>query len=132
MNDAYFLSYNSNHPTGRAVKEAQPPVIKEEKNTLIASVFNPTQLEYLQKKVTKPTTPEPPVPIPVPESDENKRFSISVMGPRPTHRAEFKTRGKHLVKKVLVAACKTFGLDYEKCVVVPFVCCVSLIDSAIS
>ncbi|KAJ7494450.1 hypothetical protein B0H11DRAFT_1911022 [Mycena galericulata] len=44
-------------------------------------------------------------------SDTDERFKVSVTGPRPGHKAEFTTRGGHLVRKVLKGVCKTFKLD---------------------
>ncbi|KAF7353760.1 Zn(2)-C6 fungal-type domain-containing protein [Mycena venus] len=43
--------------------------------------------------------------------DADERFKVYVSGPRPEHRAEFMTRGGHLVKKVLSGVCRTFDLD---------------------
>ena len=36
----------------------------------------------------------------------------------PEGRSLFKTRGRHMVSKVLMQACRTFGIEqqYEKCV----------------
>jgi len=38
-------------------------------------------------------------------------FEICILGPQPSQAAQFKTRGKHPVRKVLQAAYKAFGLD---------------------
>lgn len=46
--------------------------------------------------------------------DPEARFNVIIRGPGPDQEAEFKTRGKHLVKKVLAGACKTFQLDFAK------------------
>ncbi|KXN87077.1 Programmed cell death protein 6 [Leucoagaricus sp. SymC.cos] len=48
---------------------------------------------------TKPTRPEVPAP--------EERFQVRIEGPHPDQHAEIKTRGKHLVKKVLAAGYKT-------------------------
>jgi hypothetical protein len=45
--------------------------------------------------------------------DPEARYTVIINGP-PDQEAEFKTRGKHLVKKVLAGACKTFGLDLAR------------------
>ncbi|KAL0572087.1 hypothetical protein V5O48_009881 [Marasmius crinis-equi] len=42
------------------------------------------------------------------------RFKIFITGPKKTHRAEFMTKERHKIKKVLMGACKTFSLDPEK------------------
>ncbi|KAF8901919.1 hypothetical protein CPB84DRAFT_1777017 [Gymnopilus junonius] len=47
----------------------------------------------------------------LPASDD-PRFEIVITGPDNSS-AHFKTRGKHPVRKVLAAACKTFGIKYE-------------------
>ena len=44
------------------------------------------------------------------------RFEITIIGPQ-NETAQFKTRGGHPVRKVLAAACRTFGIKYERCVV---------------
>ena len=46
--------------------------------------------------------------------DAEARFHVIIHGPKEDDEAEFKTRGKHAVKKVIATACKTFGLDYTK------------------
>ncbi|KAF5355101.1 hypothetical protein D9756_005771 [Leucocoprinus leucothites] len=56
--------------------------------------------------------PKPSVRVPSPE----ERFQVRVEGPEFDQHAEIKTRGKHPVKKVLAAVCKTFSLDYERAV----------------
>ena len=43
------------------------------------------------------------------------RFEITIIGPQ-NEIAQFKTRGGHPVRKVLAAACRTFGIKYERCV----------------
>ncbi|KAJ7491109.1 hypothetical protein FB451DRAFT_1552634 [Mycena latifolia] len=46
---------------------------------------------------------------------EEERFNVLVSGPRSDHKErEFKTRGGHLVRKVLDGACKTFELDANR------------------
>lgn len=50
-----------------------------------------------------------------PSSSADERFQVSINGPDLDQTAEIKTRGKHLVRKVLAAVCKTFNLDYERC-----------------
>jgi len=55
-----------------------------------------------------------PVPQIQPTADDaDPRFEISIIGPEPDQSACFKTRGKHPVRKVLQAACRTFGVDYN-------------------
>ncbi|EKM76003.1 hypothetical protein AGABI1DRAFT_116072 [Agaricus bisporus var. burnettii JB137-S8] len=49
-----------------------------------------------------------------PSSSADERFQVSINGPDLDQTAEIKTRGKHLVRKVLAAVCKTFNLDYER------------------
>lgn len=44
-----------------------------------------------------------------------ERFQVRITA-HTDQNAEIKTRGKHLVKKVLAAVCKTFGLDYDRLV----------------
>ncbi|ESK95267.1 hypothetical protein Moror_4025 [Moniliophthora roreri MCA 2997] len=39
------------------------------------------------------------------------RFKVYIEGPKKRHRAEFMTKSRHTVKKVLAGACKTFRLD---------------------
>ncbi|KAF8191539.1 hypothetical protein K438DRAFT_1830690 [Mycena galopus ATCC 62051] len=46
-------------------------------------------------------------------SVKDERFKVYISGPRPEHKAEFMTRGGHVVRKVLAGACKTFDLDLE-------------------
>lgn len=52
-------------------------------------------------------------------SQPDPRFEITIISPE-NEAAQFKTRGGHPVRKVLAAACKTFGIKYERCVVVIF------------
>ncbi|KAG7093884.1 hypothetical protein E1B28_007523 [Marasmius oreades] len=52
------------------------------------------------------------------------RFKIYICGPHPDHRAEFMTKARHVLRKVLLGACRTFKLDpkrscLEQLVVVP-------------
>lgn len=59
---------------------------------------------------------EPVKPIasaPPSQPEEDPRFEISIVGPQ-NEIAQFKTRGKHPVRKVLAAACKTFDVKYER------------------
>ncbi|KAF8815970.1 hypothetical protein BYT27DRAFT_6482472 [Phlegmacium glaucopus] len=63
-----------------------------------------------QVKSAIPATPAPPPP---PPPEEDPRFEITIIGPQ-NESAQFKTRGKHPVRKVLAAACKTFGIKYEQ------------------
>jgi hypothetical protein len=51
---------------------------------------------------------------PRPSSTVDEGFQITVSGP-DDQTAEIKTRGKHLIRKVLVAVCKTFDLNYDRC-----------------
>ena len=53
---------------------------------------------------------------PATQSEEDPCFEI---GPQ-NESAQFKTRGKHPVRKVLAAACKTFGVKYEQCVLLSY------------
>ncbi|KAJ6620373.1 hypothetical protein B0H10DRAFT_2022628 [Mycena sp. CBHHK59/15] len=46
-------------------------------------------------------------------SDGDQRFKVFISGPKSEHKAEFMTRGGHLVRKVLGGACKTFKLDSQ-------------------
>ncbi|KAJ7885420.1 hypothetical protein B0H13DRAFT_2535963 [Mycena leptocephala] len=46
-------------------------------------------------------------------SDTDERFKVYIEGPLPHHKADFMTRGGHLVRKVLSGVCKTFELDIE-------------------
>jgi hypothetical protein len=65
-------------------------------------------------EVTPPKYSEKVKPIaPVPQPEEDPRFEVTIIGPQDES-AQFKTRGKHPVRKVLAAACKTFGIDYER------------------
>ncbi|KIY51473.1 hypothetical protein FISHEDRAFT_70705 [Fistulina hepatica ATCC 64428] len=67
---------------------------------------------------------EPPAPLPprqeevAPSSSqptaEDPRFKITVEGPGQDDRGEFNTRGGHAVRKVLMGACRTFGLDHHR------------------
>ncbi|KAJ7253382.1 hypothetical protein B0H12DRAFT_1219225 [Mycena haematopus] len=43
----------------------------------------------------------------------DERFKVHIKGPRPGDKAEFMTRGGHIVGKVLAGACKTFNLDID-------------------
>jgi len=47
------------------------------------------------------------------DEGEDPRFEIYIMGPEDQG-AQFKTRGRHPVRKVLQAACKAFELDYDR------------------
>ncbi|KAK7035848.1 Zn(2)-C6 fungal-type domain-containing protein [Favolaschia claudopus] len=49
-----------------------------------------------------------------PASEKDERFKVSITGPRPGQKAEFVTRGGHLVRKVLGGVCKTFNLDIDR------------------
>jgi hypothetical protein len=53
-------------------------------------------------------------------SDTDERFKVYIEGPLPHHKADFMTRGGHLVRKVLSGVCKTFELDIEQFVSRPF------------
>jgi hypothetical protein len=55
--------------------------------------------------------------------DPDARYNVFISGPGPDQEAEFKTRGKHLVKKVLAGACKTFDLDLAR-----YVLCCSAVE----
>jgi hypothetical protein len=69
---------------------------------------------------------KPAIPVPAAsQSDEDPCFEITIIGPK-NETAQFKTRGKHPVRKVLAAACKTFGIKYERCVVSIVLFCLSL------
>ncbi|KAF5322351.1 hypothetical protein D9619_002204 [Psilocybe cf. subviscida] len=46
-------------------------------------------------------------------ADNDPRFEITILGPESYQVAQFKTRGKHPVRKVLAAACKLFEVDYN-------------------
>ncbi|KAJ6500678.1 hypothetical protein C8R45DRAFT_1092753 [Mycena sanguinolenta] len=46
-------------------------------------------------------------------SDPEERFKVHVTGPKPDNKAEFMTRGGHLVRKVLAGVCKNFDLDID-------------------
>ncbi|KAF8885944.1 hypothetical protein BD779DRAFT_1531640 [Infundibulicybe gibba] len=54
--------------------------------------------------LTTPPAADPP---------KDLRFKIYISGPASPHHAEFMTRGAHPVRKVLSAACKTFGVEYN-------------------
>ena len=41
---------------------------------------------------------------------------MHISGQYPDQEAEFKTRGGHLVKKVLAGACQNFGIDVDESV----------------
>ncbi|KAG6880093.1 hypothetical protein C0992_006367 [Termitomyces sp. T32_za158] len=43
-----------------------------------------------------------------------KRFMVTVYGPRNGQGADFRTRGGHKIRKVLESACKTFQLPFER------------------
>jgi hypothetical protein len=45
--------------------------------------------------------------------EEDDRFRIVIRGPEPNQKAEFQTRSRHLVRKVMIGACKTFDVDYH-------------------
>jgi hypothetical protein len=60
-----------------------------------------------------------------PQPASDPRFEITITSPQ-NEAAQFKTRGGHPVRKVLAAACKTFGIEYERCVVVIFSLCFNL------
>ncbi|KAG5643199.1 hypothetical protein DXG03_001360 [Asterophora parasitica] len=44
----------------------------------------------------------------------DERFAVTIEGPCSDQAAEFKTRGKHGVRKVLASVCKTFNVDPER------------------
>ncbi|KIK61036.1 hypothetical protein GYMLUDRAFT_43129 [Collybiopsis luxurians FD-317 M1] len=57
-------------------------------------------------------------------SDYDPRFRVTIYGPGEDEKAEFMTRKKHTIKKVLAGACKSFGIDptrakLQQIVVVP-------------
>lgn len=54
---------------------------------------------------------------PAAQPEEDPRFEITIISPQ-NETAQFKTRGKHPVRKVLAAACKTFDIKYERYVLV--------------
>ncbi|KAJ7184472.1 hypothetical protein C8R46DRAFT_1343547 [Mycena filopes] len=58
-------------------------------------------------------------------SDSDERFKVFVTGPGPNDRAEFMTRGRHLVGKVLGGVCRTFKLDAERA---KLMLCISMPD----
>ncbi|KAF8161609.1 hypothetical protein B0H34DRAFT_796368 [Crassisporium funariophilum] len=68
----------------------------------------PSEDETFKRKGKSPYKPQ------AASVEEDPRFEIAIMGPNPEHFAQFKTRGKHPVRKVLAAACKTFNVNYER------------------
>lgn len=67
-----------------------------------------------QRSVRKEKEPVTFNAKPTNDEVEDPRFEIYIMGPQPSQAAQFKTRGRHPVRKVLQAACKAFGLDYDR------------------
>jgi len=67
-------------------------------------VVKPSQLPSASSRITV---------IGEPGSKDEERFTVTIIGPYEEQQAEFKTRGKHTIKKVLAAACRTFELDYD-------------------
>ncbi|KAL0949349.1 hypothetical protein HGRIS_009419 [Hohenbuehelia grisea] len=58
------------------------------------------------QSLSQSIAPEPPV--------EDQRFRVTIFSPSGEH-AEFMTRGRHTVQKVLSGACKRFKLNYDSC-----------------
>ena len=73
-----------------------------------------TPLKSALKRSTSQRSVRTLNPKPTGDEDEDPRFEIYIMGPQPSQAAQFKTRGRHPVRKVLQAACKAFGLDYDR------------------
>ncbi|KIM36883.1 hypothetical protein M413DRAFT_448816 [Hebeloma cylindrosporum] len=81
---------------------------QEERSPLKSALkHSPSQRSVRKDKEpvnSKPTTDE----------GEDPRFEIYITGPQPGQAAQFKTRGRHPVRKVLQAACKAFEIDYQR------------------
>ncbi|KAJ3507167.1 hypothetical protein NLJ89_g6461 [Agrocybe chaxingu] len=84
-----------------------PPVVTN------AEFPKPVKKEKISHAVPSPAveTSSPRKAAASAQSDD--RFEITINGPAPNQSAQFKTRGKHVVKKVLAAACKTFDIDEQ-------------------
>jgi len=80
------------------------PVVKKEKMTQPM----PSNIRDVQRPDGNPQKN-----LKAPPSSDDPRFEITITGPDSLI-AQFKTRGKHPIRKVLAAACKTFDIDYER------------------
>jgi hypothetical protein len=49
-----------------------------------------------------------------PGVDEDDRFNVIIIGPDDDQSTQFILRGKHSVRKVLVAACHNFDIDPQR------------------
>ncbi|TRM68776.1 hypothetical protein BD626DRAFT_471808 [Schizophyllum amplum] len=84
------------------------------------SKFRPAvvaQAPVAKTSAQKPTSTARKAPAkaaPAKAKAQEERFTVHISGPSPDQEAEFKTRGGHLVRKVLAGACQNFGLDVEE------------------
>ncbi|CAA7263129.1 unnamed protein product [Cyclocybe aegerita] len=92
---------------------------KKFKASMLPPVVTNTEFPKPVKKEKVPhAEPSPAVETSSPRkaaagAQSDDRFEITINGPAPNQSAQFKTRGKHVIKKVLAAACKTFDIDEQ-------------------
>ncbi|KAK7032195.1 hypothetical protein VNI00_013369 [Paramarasmius palmivorus] len=78
-----------------------------------------SKVSYIDPCFLLAQTPAPtqgPVESP-PDQDliqPDGRFKVYIEGPKHKHRAEFMTKSRHTIKKVLAGACKTFNLNPQQ------------------
>ncbi|KAL1725677.1 hypothetical protein EV714DRAFT_277273 [Schizophyllum commune] len=78
----------------------------------IPSTSKPTSSSSQSRKPSAKTVAAKPSSGRSKPSEE--RFTVHISGQYPDQEAEFKTRGGHLVKKVLAGACQNFGIDVDE------------------
>ncbi|KDR69780.1 hypothetical protein GALMADRAFT_145180 [Galerina marginata CBS 339.88] len=96
--------------TGSILSDAGPsmtsadiiPAVKKE--NIVQPIASTSQVPRRER------SPQRPNPAP---TGDDPRFDITVTDP-DNHIAQFKTRGKHPIRKVLAAACKSFSIPYER------------------
>ncbi|KAF9268996.1 hypothetical protein L218DRAFT_413660 [Marasmius fiardii PR-910] len=92
------------------------------KKATSATVTRQNSLRDYDEAEPPAATQGPVVHKPSAEDQENNndlvqpdgRFKIYISGPKPDHRAEFMTKSRHVLRKVLLGACKTFKLDPKR------------------
>ncbi|KAF9443887.1 hypothetical protein P691DRAFT_377140 [Macrolepiota fuliginosa MF-IS2] len=87
---------------------------ENEEEPITPSAITPTR-RHTVRFATEEPQPTRDVRLEQPNTtqDLEARFQVRITA-HPDQNAEIKTRGKHLVKKVLAAICKTFNLDYDR------------------
>ncbi|KAF9553335.1 hypothetical protein CPC08DRAFT_754277 [Agrocybe pediades] len=85
------------------------PRVKQEKPTGTPPPYSSLN----DNNIKSPKKPSPPAPTATQGAEADPRLEIIIFGLTDDQQAKFKTRGKHPVRKILAAACKSFGIDQE-------------------